>query len=101
MLRATEKAITERIITTALQAGFLVGVRADDSADIDPTDNLAEILDSAFSYDCVDLILEGLDSYSFIYLNFFNDGLDIITDYSTSLEKFVSGLSFKKLEIDL
>ena len=103
MLTTIERAITERIITSALEAGLLVGACADDSADIAPTDNLAEILDSAFAYDCVDLILESKQNgqIGFIALNFFNDGLDIISDYSTSLEKFIGGLSFKKLSIDL
>jgi hypothetical protein len=101
MLSTIEKAITERIITTALNKGFLVGVCADGEADISPTDNLAEILNSAFSYDCVDLVLEGNETVSFIALNYFNDGIEIITDYSISLEKFISGISFKSLVIDL
>ena len=102
MLRATEKAITERLITSALNAGLLVGAYADDLADIEPTDNLKDILDSAFSYDCVDLILESPNGQmGFIALDYFNDGLEIITDYSTSLEKFVSKNNFKKIEIDL
>lgn len=102
MLTTIERAITERIVSTALNAGLLVGAYADDLADIEPTDNLAEILESAFSYDCLDLILQSKNEHiGFIALNFFNDGLDIISDYSTSLEKFISGLNFKKLTIDL
>ena len=73
----------------------------DDSADVAPTDNKAEILEGAFSYDCVDLLLWANNREGCISLNFFNDGLDIISDYSTSLEKFVGGLNFKKLSIDL
>ena len=102
MLTTVEKAITERIVKTALDAGLLVGAYADDSADIEPTNKLADILESAFSYDCVDLVLQSKnEQIGFIALNYFNDGLEIISDYSTSLEKFVGGISFKKLSIDL
>jgi hypothetical protein len=102
MLGSIEKAITERVVKTALNAGLRVGAYADDSADIEPTDNLADILESAFAYDCVDLILQSNnEQIGFIALNYFNDGLDIISDYSTSLEKFISGLSFKQLSINL
>ena len=102
MLGSIEKAITERIVKTALNAGLRVGAYADDSADIEPTTDLNKILESAFAYDCVDLILQSdNEQIGFIALNYFNDGLDIISDYSTSLEKFVGGISFKKLSIDL
>jgi hypothetical protein len=102
MLTTVEKAITERIVKTALNAGLRVGAYADDSADIEPTNNLSDILESAFAYDCVDLILQSdNEQIGFIALNYFNDGLDIISDYSTSLEKFVGGISFKQLTIDL
>ena len=101
MLSTIEKAVTERIIKTALSASYLVGAAADDSADIEPTDNLGEILDSAFSYDCVDLILNGNGISGFIALNYFNDGLDIITDYSTNLEPLMKSISYKSLVIDL
>ena len=60
MLSTIEKAITKRVIETALKAGYLVGAEAGESADIKPTDNLEEILDSAFSYDVVSLILHCL-----------------------------------------
>ena len=102
MLSTIEKAITERIVKTALAAGLLVGAYADDSADIEPTDNLAEILNSAFSYDCVDLILESKNGrIGFLALDYFNDGLEILTDYSVSLDKFVKNMDFKNLSIDL
>jgi hypothetical protein len=101
MLTTIEKAITNRIVSTALQAGFLVGAEADDNADIAPTDNLEAILEAAFSYDCVDLILQSDSKKGFIALNYFNDGLDIISDYSTSLESFISAVSYKQLTIDL
>jgi hypothetical protein len=101
MLTTIEKAITQRLIEAALDQGFLVGAAADDSADIEPTDNLEAILDAAFSYDCVDLILQAGNKTGFIALNYFNDGLDIISDYSTSLESFISAVSYKQLTIDL
>ena len=102
MLTTVEKAITERIVSTALNAGLRVGAYADDLADIEPTNKLADILEGAFSYDCVDLILESDNGrIGFIALNYFNDGLDIISDYSTTLEKFIGGISFKKLSIDI
>ena len=103
MLSTIEKAITERIVKTALQSGLLVGAYADDSADIEPSDDLAKILDSAFSSDCVDLILESKinGNIGFIALIYFNDGPEIISDYSVSLEPFINNLSFKKLTIDL
>ena len=102
MLGTVEKAITERIVKTALNAGLSVGAYADDSADIEPTTDLADILESAFAYDCVDLILQSdNEQIGFISLNYFNDGLDIISDYSVSLEAFFKALNFKQLTIDL
>jgi hypothetical protein len=103
MLGTVEKAITERIVKTALNAGLSVGAYADDSADIEPTTDLNKILESAFAYDCVDLILESNNNgeIGFISLNYFNDGLDIISDYSVSLEAFFKALNFKQLVIDL
>jgi hypothetical protein len=67
MLTTVEKAITERIVSTALNAGLRVGAYADDSADIEPTNKLADILEGAFSYDCVDLILESETGGSVLY----------------------------------
>jgi hypothetical protein len=102
MLSTIEKAITKRLVEHSLNNGFLVGAAADDSADIDPTDNLEEILEAAFSYDCVDLILESKNGQTgFIALNYFNDRLDIISDYSTSLSHLMDTVSFKQLTIDL
>ena len=101
MLSTLEKSITERIVKTALSAGYLVGACADDSADIKPTNNVPDILKAAFAYDCVDLILSGNGINGFIALNYFNDGLDIISDYSTNLEPLIKSLTFKKLLIDL
>jgi hypothetical protein len=101
MLTTIEKAITKRIVETALDQGYLVGAAADDSADIEPTDNLADILNAAFSYDCVDLLIHSKDEDGFIALNFFNDGLDIVTDYSTNIESLIEKISYKQLAIDL
>ena len=101
MLSTLEKSITERIVRTALSASYLVGACADDSADIKPTNNVPDILKAAFAYDCVDLILSGHGINGFIALNYFNDGLDIISDYSTNLEPLIQSLTFKKLLIDL
>jgi hypothetical protein len=89
MLGKTEKQLTERIVTSALKAGYLVGAFADSSADCEPTDNLAEILDSAFSYDCVDLVLRKGDDGGWIALNFFEDGKFIVEDFSVNLESFI------------
>jgi hypothetical protein len=104
MLTTVEKAITERIVQTALQAGYLVGASADDSADIDPCNDLGRILEACFSYDCVDLSLASNSDKipsGWIALNYFNDGLDIISDYSTSLEVFINCINYKQLTIDL
>ena len=101
MLSTIEKAITARLVETALKQGFLVGAAADDSADIAPTDNVADILDAAFSYDCVDLILQSDSKTGFIALDYFNSGKDIIVDYSTNLEHLLKTVSFKNLTIDL
>jgi hypothetical protein len=101
MLSPIEKAITKRLVDHALDNGFLVGVSADDTADIEPTDNLEAILEAAFSYDCLDLLLHASGKTRFIALNYFNDGLDIISDYSVSLEYLMDTVSFKQLTIDL
>ena len=93
MLKATEKALTERIVTSAIEAGYLVGAYADDSADCEPTDNVAEVLDSAFSYDCVDLVLRKGDNDGWIALNFFEDGKFIVEDFSVNLESFIKKLT--------
>ena len=107
MLSTIEKSITKRIVETALQAGYLVGAEAGESADIKPTDNLEEILDSAFSYDVVALILqspnydEEEDLREWIELDFFENQKDIITNYSVGLTSFIKDISFKSLVIDL
>ncbi len=103
MLTTIEKAITERIVNCAIEDGYKVGAVADCSADVMPCTDTAKILKGAFSYDCVDLLLwsqDGLHEY-FIALDFFNDKLEIVTDYSTGLEGFISSLDFNKLEINL
>lgn len=89
MLGKIEKQLTERIVTSALKAGYLVGAFADSSADCEPTDNLREILDSAFSYDCVDLVLKNGDNGGWIALNFFENGKYIVEDFSINLESFI------------
>ena len=107
MLSTIEKSITKRIVETALQAGYLVGAEAGESADIKPTDNLEKILDSAFSYDVVALILqspdydEEEDLREWIELDFFENQKDIITNYSVGLTSFMKDISFKSLVIDL
>ena len=104
MLTNVEKAITKRIVKLALNEGYLVGASADDIADCDPCQDLEKILKACFSYDCVDLSLAATSQdmqAGWISLNYFNDGLDIISDYSTGLEDFINRLSFKQLVIDL
>jgi hypothetical protein len=107
MLSTIEKAITKRVIETALKAGYLVGAEAGELADIKPTDNLEKILDSAFSYDVVSLILqapdydEEEDLREWIELDFFESQKDIINNYSVGLTSFMKNMSFKGLVIDL
>jgi hypothetical protein len=104
MLTTVEKAITKRIVKSALNQGYLVGASADDSADCDPCQDIEKILAACFAYDCVDLSLAATSDdmpSGWIALNYFNDGLEIITDYSGDLEDFVDNLSFKQLVIDL
>ena len=107
MLSTIEKAITKRVIETALKAGYLVGAEAGESADIKPTDNLEEILDPAFSYDVVSLILqapdydEEEDLREWIELDFFESQKYIINNYSVGLTAFMKDMSFKGLVIDL
>jgi hypothetical protein len=102
MLRKVEKAITATIIKTALEQGYSVGVAADGNADIKPCRDLDKILEAAFSYDCVDLILKpGSKKFSagLIALDFFNDGKEIISNYAMGIEDFVKELNYKKVEL--
>jgi hypothetical protein len=105
MLTTVEKAITERIVKTALNAGYLVGVNVDGETELNPCKNLSEILKVSFNFDYIDLVLEDCtdkeNTYSSISLNLFNDGLDIISDYTINLEAFFQALNFKQLVIDL
>jgi hypothetical protein len=89
MLGQKEKAITKRIVETALKDGYLVGAFADCSIDCEPTDNLADVLKTAFNLDCVDIVLRKGEDGGWIALNYFEDGEYIIEDYSTNLESFI------------
>ena len=104
MLTTVEKAITKRIVKSALNEGYLVGASADDLADCDPCQDIEKILAACFAYDCVDLSLAATSQdmpAGWISLNYFNDKLEIISDYSIGLEDFINRLSFKQLVIDL
>jgi len=105
MLRNTEKAITATIVKTAIEQGYLVSAGAGESADCDLTDDLQTVLDAAFSYDCVNLELDPngnkkLNS-GWISLDFFEDGKNIISNYSMGIEDFVKSLNYKKVELNL
>ena len=101
MLGNLEKAITKRIVSSAIKQGYSVAALADGDADVKHCKDLHKVLDGAFSYDCVDLCIKSRDVNGFICINFFNDGLDIISDYSVNIENFVSGLNFDDLPVSL
>ena len=104
MLKVAEKGIVKAIVKAALEDGYLVGAAAGESADIDPCNSLEKILEAAFSYDCVDLILEPSSKKlcaGWIALDYFNDGKDIISNYSVGIEDFVKSLNYKKVELNI
>ena len=105
MLKVAEKGIVKAIVKAALEDGYLVGAAAGESADIDPCNSLEKILEAAFSYDCVNLELDPngnkkLNS-GWISLDFFEDGKNIISNYSMGIEDFVKSLNYKKVELNL
>jgi len=101
MLTTVEKAVTKRIVETALALSYKVGVSADGETICKPSKSIEKILKNAFNCDFVELELDGNNNNGFISLNFFNDGLEIISDYSVNLENFIDSISFKSLIIDL
>jgi hypothetical protein len=105
MLGSVEKAITERVVKTALDFGYLVGVDTKDGTELDPCTDINEILKTCFNYDDVILVLDNCynqdKTYGRILFIFENDGIEIISDYSISLKAFIESLSFKQLVIDL
>jgi hypothetical protein len=105
MLGSVEKAITERVVKTALDCGYLVGVDSQDGTELDPCHDINEILNTCFNYDDVVLVLDNCYNqskpYGRILFVFDNDGIEIISDYSISLNEFIQTLSFKGLVIDL
>jgi hypothetical protein len=105
MLGTVEKAITERVVKTALDWGYLVGVDSEDGTELEPCTHINEVLNTCFNFDCAVLVLDNSYNNSKksgrISLIFFNDGIDIISDYSISLNEFIQNLDFKRLVIDL
>jgi len=57
-LGSIEKAITERVVKTALDWGYLVGVDSQDGTELDPCHDINEILNTCFNYDDVVLVLD-------------------------------------------
>ena len=100
-----EKAITERVVKTALDCGYLVGVDSEDGTELEPCTDINEILNTCFNYDDVILVLDNCYNqdkpYGRIAFIFDNDGIEIISDYSIGLNAFIQSLSFKQLVIDL
>jgi hypothetical protein len=101
MLGSIEKAITERVVKTALDFGYLVGVDSEDGTELDPCTDITEVLNTCFNYDDVILVLDNSYNHGRILFIFENDGIEIISDYSISLNAFIESLSFKQLVIDL
>ena len=101
MLGSIEKAITERVVKTALDFGYLVGVDSEDGTELDPCTDINEVLNTCFNYDDVILVLDNSYNHGRILFIFENDGIEIISDYSISLNAFIENLSFKQLVIDL
>lgn len=101
MLGSIEKAITERVVKTALDFGYLVGVDTEDGTELDPCTDINEVLNTCFNYDDVILVLDNSYNHGRILFIFENDGIEIISDYSISLNAFIESLSFKQLVIDL
>jgi hypothetical protein len=105
MLGSIEKAITERVVKTALDFGYLVGVDSEDGTELDPCHDINEVLNTCFNFDDVILVLDNCYNqdkpYGRILFIFENDGIEIISDYSISLKAFIESLSFKQLVIDL
>ena len=80
---------------------FLASCDDEDGTELDPCTDINEVLNTCFNYDDVILVLDNSYNHGRILFIFENDGIEIISDYSISLNAFIESLSFKQLVIDL
>jgi hypothetical protein len=88
---AIEKRIARRLVQTLLKAGYLVSVYDGGAFPVKRSNKLTEILAGMFSTD-IDTLKLRLASApdavaGFVQLVYGNDGYDVISDYSTSLDE--------------
>ena len=87
-----ERAIVDKIIRSALEAGYWVSVwNGGDEPEIAKATDHRQIIDAMFATDEETLVLHtpGGKRAGMIYLVYGNDGYDVIADYSVALEEFL------------
>jgi len=83
-----ELAIVDALWDAAAKAGYWFELCDDREA---PTDTREAFKTALFDLDAVGLdVYEGRDCRGWVYLIFGNDGWDLISNYSTSLESFLT-----------
>ena len=87
-----ERRIVRSILTKAKKEGYIISLdNGEEIIKLSPLNSIKAMLEQCFSVDEEHIILKK-DGHKFksIFLVYGNSGHDVITDYSTSLEKFMS-----------
>lgn len=106
MRQRVEKVIVRKLVADLLAAGYRLTVSLENGYDIEEcllgSTDRRKILEEAFAGDeCHvfvhkdDKLIEGrsLNCIGWVKLVFGNDGWDVISDYTTNLEKYMDGAS--------
>lgn len=85
-----EKLIARHIITQALAKHWTVSVYDGEELCLTRSDNVTDIIDAMWSTDGDELIFQDLNRVQMGWVRFIygngNDGLDVVSDFTTSLE---------------
>lgn len=106
MRQIVERAIARRFMTDAIKAGYRIAVSLERGFDTEDmllgSTDIKKIMEEAFSGDECHLFVQPKDgpvlegpyvvSIGWVYLVFGNDGYDVVSDYTTSLEFLMGGV---------
>lgn len=105
MIRKVEKEIAEKFVSDALKSGHTLSVSLDRGYDVEDmlkgSSDKAKIVDEIFAGDDAHVfvhakgapaIVDGqVNSIGWVYFVLGNDGWDVISDYTTNLERLLEG----------
>lgn len=91
---AIEKTIVTQVIDSALAIGDFIGLETSDGEEIMEsfTKDREKILDNVFACDDARIFLskDGVKYYGWILCVYGNDGVDVLSDYTTNLEELLT-----------